>query len=298
MIKRHPLNAPGDWYVDTRCIDCGAAQTVAPGLIVERDGQSVFARQPETTEELMMAWRARLLCPTASVRTERHARSPDGASRHDPPEGIFPEEMTNGVYRLGYNAKSTYGAHSFAIRRNAGNAMVDAPRWTRAVVAQFEDWGGLSDIFLTHRDDVGDAERYADRFGARVWVHAADRDAARYADKIINGWVPVEIDDSIVAIPVPGHTEGSVVYLYDRRCLFTGDSLAWSFETDDLEAFREYCWWSWPEQLRSLGRLLDYRFEWVFAGHGGSHYLPSTEMNARLNALLERMARTGAEGAH
>src|SRR5262249_54198845 len=133
MRKRHPQNAPGDWYVDTRCIDCGAARTAAPGLIVERGGQSVFARQPQTADERMMAWRARLLCPTASVRTESH--------------------------RLGYNAKSAYGADSFAIRRAAGNVMVDGPRFTRAVVAQFENWGGLSDILLTHRDDVGDAER-------------------------------------------------------------------------------------------------------------------------------------------
>jgi hypothetical protein len=63
MRKRHPQNAPGDWYVDTRCIDCGAARTAAPGLIVERGGQSVFARQPQTADERMMAWRARLLCP-------------------------------------------------------------------------------------------------------------------------------------------------------------------------------------------------------------------------------------------
>jgi glyoxylase-like metal-dependent hydrolase (beta-lactamase superfamily II) len=283
MTKRHALNAPGDWYVDTHCIDCGAARAVAPGLIVEGAGQSVFARQPASAEDLTMAWRARLLCPTASVRTEFHA---------DMLPGAFPEEMTDGVYRLGYNAKSAYGAHSFAIRRAGKNAMVDAPRFTSAVVKQFEDWGGLADILLTHRDDVGDAERYAAHFGARVWIHAADRDAARFADQVLSGRKPVAIDADIVAIPVPGHTEGSVVYLYDRRCLFTGDSLAWSFEMNDLEAYEDYCWNSWPEQIKSLRRLLDYRFEWVFAGHGGSHYVPADEMNARLKALLKRMAKT------
>jgi len=30
----------------------------------------------------------------------------------------------------------------------------------------------------------------------------------------------------------------------------------------------------------------------VFAGHGGSRYVPSIEMHARLEALLERMATT------
>ena len=281
MTTRHPRNAPGVWYVDTRCIDCGAARTVAPGLIVEGGNQSVFARQPKTADEITMAWRARLLCPTASVRTERHA---------DVPHGVFPEEMTQDVYRLGYNARSAYGAHAFAIRRSSSNAMVDAPRWTGAVVAQFEAWGGLADILLTHRDDVGDAERYAAHFDARVWIHEADRNAARFADRVIAGGEAAEIGAGLIAIPIPGHTAGSVAYLYDQRCLFSGDSLAWSFERNDLEAFKDYCWYSWPEQIKSLRRLADYRFEWVFAGHGGSHYLPAGEMNARLKALLERMA--------
>jgi hypothetical protein len=82
------------------------------------------------------------------------------------PDGVFPEPMTEDVYRLGYNAASAAGAHSFLIRRKAGNAMVDAPRWTRAVVGSLEEWGGLSDILLTHRDDIGDAQHYAKHFGA------------------------------------------------------------------------------------------------------------------------------------
>jgi glyoxylase-like metal-dependent hydrolase (beta-lactamase superfamily II) len=103
------------------------------------------------------------------------------------------------------------------------------------------------------------------------------------------GREPVRIADDLLAIPVPGHTEGSVVYLYDQRYLFTGDSLAWSFERNDLAAFRDVCWWSWTEQRRSLRRLLDYRFEGVFAGHGGSMVLPADEMHARLTTLVERL---------
>src|SRR5262249_185330 len=82
-----------------------------------------------------------------------------------------------------------------------------------------------------------------------------------------------------------------VVYLYDERCLFTGDSLAWSFEEDDLVAYRDYCWYSWPAQTRSLRRLLDYRFEWVLAGHGGAKGLSSSEMHAPFAALVEGMER-------
>jgi uncharacterized protein YbjT (DUF2867 family) len=46
-IDRNRDSAPGDWYIDTHCIDCAASREVAPGLIVRRRGKSVFARQPQ-----------------------------------------------------------------------------------------------------------------------------------------------------------------------------------------------------------------------------------------------------------
>lgn len=268
--------------MDTACTDCGAARVVAPGLIVEEDGQSVFAHQPKTREELKAAWRARLLCPTASVRTEHKTVQPGD---------IFPQLLTKDVYRLGYNAASSYGAHSFLIRRAAGNVMVDSPRFARALVAKLEEWGGLSQILLTHQDDIADADRYAAKFKAEVTIHKWDRRRVPYATAILDGTDPLTLADDLLAIPIPGHTKGSVAYLYEGRCLFTGDSLAWDAEAEDLTAHRDYCWYSWDEQTRSLARLLDYRFEWVLAGHGGSHGLPAAAMRARLERLLTRMKR-------
>lgn len=280
MRSRHKANAQGDWYIDTSCTDCSAARTVAPGLIVERDGQSVFARQPETEDELRMAWRARLLCPSASIHTEHKLAQP---------AGIFPEELARGVFRLGYNAAHAAGAHSFLIHREGGNFMVDGPRWAKPVVDAIAERGGLKGILLTHRDDIGDAKRYAGHFDAQVWIHRADRNRAPFAGNLIEGLEPAKITDDILAIPLPGHTKGSVAYLYEDRCLFTGDSLAWSFEAGDLMAWRDFCWFSWPEQAKSLKRLLTHRFETVLAGHGGSITLPEAEMRRRLRALVDRM---------
>jgi glyoxylase-like metal-dependent hydrolase (beta-lactamase superfamily II) len=280
MRSRHRANVPGNWYVDTSCTDCSAARTIAPGLIVERDGQSVFARQPETEDELRMAWRARLLCPSASIHTEHKLPQP---------AHVFPEHMARGIVRLGYNAANAAGAHSFLIHREGGNFMVDAPRWARPVVDAIAERGGLNGILLTHRDDIGDAKRYAEHFGAQVWIHRADRDRAPFAGNVIEGLDSATITDDILAIPVPGHTRGSVAYLYDQRCLFTGDSLAWSFEAGDLTAWRDFCWFSWQEQAKSLKRLLNHRFETVLAGHGGSVTLPQAEMRRRLGALVARM---------
>jgi glyoxylase-like metal-dependent hydrolase (beta-lactamase superfamily II) len=278
---RNPESAPGDWYVDTACIDCGAARHVAPDLIVARNGKSVFARQPTTPEEKLAAWRAVVVCPTASVRSQ--TRQPRPESR------VFPQKMTEGVWRCGFNARSSFGAHSYFIAHPSGNVLVDSPRHATELLKWFEDSGGIAHVLLTHRDDVADAGKYAERFGARVWIHHDDRSAARYATDLLEGASPRTIAPGLVAIPVPGHTRGSVVYLLDDRVLFAGDSLAWNMHEQDLVAFRDACWYSWSALTASLAKLADYRFEWLLPGHGWPIHLVPSEMNARLRALVGRM---------
>jgi len=278
---RNPDTAPGDWYVDTACIDCGASRHVAPDLIVERHGKSVFARQPATPEEQLAVWRAVLVCPTASVRSETKQPRPQTT--------IFPQHVTEGVWRSGFNARSSFGAHSYFVTRPSGNLLVDSPRFATELANWFRDAGGIAHILLSHRDDVADAGKYAERFGARVWIHYDDRSAAPYATDVLEGESARGITSGIVAIPVPGHTRGSVVYLLDDRVLFAGDSLAWSIREQDLVAFRDACWYSWSALAASLAKLAGYRFEWLLPGHGWPAHLPAEEMNARLRVLVTRM---------
>lgn len=284
LDDRHPAGAPGGWFVDRRCIDCDAARHVAPGLIARNpgDGVSVFTRQPETPEEIEMAWRAVLVCPTRSVGHVTLRR---------PDKPVFPQPLGDGVSRLGHNARSSFGAHSYLVQRPSGNLMVDAPRWTREVVGPLEEMGGLTHVLLSHRDDVADAERYAAHFGARVWIHGADSDAAHYATDVIEGFDPLVVAGDVLAFPVPGHTEGSVLYLVDEHLLFSGDSLAWNPRREQLTAFRNACWFSWEEQTASLGRLAEsgVRFDRLFCGHGWSHDLDADGFHRALRALVERM---------
>src|SRR5581483_4881782 len=115
-------------------------------------------------------------------------------------------------------------------------------------------WGGVTDVLLTHRDDVADAGRYAAHFRARVWIHEADADAAPYATDPVRGDAPAVVAGDVLAIPLPGHTKGSVAYLHEER-LFTGDSLAWDFDENDLVAWDDVAWFSWDAQRQSLRRL-------------------------------------------
>lgn len=278
--RRHPQNAPGPWFVDTTCFDCDAARQCAPALIHERDGQSYFMRQPTTPEEEADAARAMLVCPTGSI----------GTTGVKPPLGaLFPLEIEGGVSFCGYNSRKSFGANSFFAQRPAGNLLIDAPRFVPPLVRAFEARGGLTDILLTHRDDVADAETYARHFSARVWIHEADRGAAPFATHILTGRDPHPIRPDLLAIPVPGHTRGSVMFLLEEEFLFTGDSLYASRSLGDLGAFRRACWYSWEEQARSLAQLTAYRFTWVLAGHGGRRKATPTENIDAVRRLVGRM---------
>ena len=94
-------------------------------------------------------------------------------------------------------------------------------------------------------------------------------------------------------IPTPGHTPGHCVLLYRDCFLFTGDHLWWERGEARLGASRSYCWYSWPEQTKSMARLLNYRFAWVLPGHGQSAKRPAAEMNQKLRDLIARMGGRG-----
>jgi glyoxylase-like metal-dependent hydrolase (beta-lactamase superfamily II) len=283
--RRHLANAPGPWFVDDSCIDCDTSRQCAPELFGEADGQSVVIRQPATEIEIVAATRAMLACPTSSI----------GVTGPKPPAaGLFPEPIAGGVHYCGYNSSRSYGANSFFVVREAGNLLIDAPRWVPDLARRIEALGGIQHVLLTHQDDVADADRYAAHFGARVWIHDADRRAAPFATDVIAGSDEVTIAPGLLAIPAPGHTRGSVVYLLEQRYLFSGDSLYWSRAQADLSAFHEQCWFSWEEQARSLARLHEHRFEWVLAGHGDRRRVEATEMRERLRALVARMETKSA----
>ena len=271
----------GSWTVADRCINCMASRSVAPELLVEEGAKSVFARQPATEREVLNAWKAAQLCPVGAVVPPKDTPKPGP---------LFPEEVAGGFFRMGYNTKGSYGAHSYFGRAGRIAFLVDGPGWSKRLVEWMEERGGLDHILLTHRDDIGDAKHYAEHFAADVWIHEADRDAAPFANRIISDHDLASPDPEIRIIPVPGHTRGSVMYLVGEDMLFTGDSLAWDAHSGTLRGYRRYCWYDWDRQMESIAGLRALGFSRIFAGHGGSIDLPASEMVRHLNALLEREA--------
>src|SRR5262252_3154093 len=285
LALRLPENIPGDFFVDSTCIDCDACRQIAPATFAEDSEASIVYRQPETDAQLARAMMALVACPTGSIGTAEH---------HDAHLGIeaFPELIADNVYYCGFNAESSFGAWSYLIVRpdaEGGNVLIDSPRFATQLVKKIDSMGGVRTMFLTHKDDVADHERFAAKFNCERIMHARDGADRHRLEKVISDDDPIEIDPELIAIPVPGHTRGHMVLLYGDKFLFTGDHLAWSPTRQSLIAFRSACWYSWDEQTRSMQKLLNYDFEWVLPGHGRIHHDHPASMRKALRDCIEWM---------
>src|SRR5207245_534503 len=144
--KRVPENVPGDFFVDSTCIDCDACRQIAPSVFGEGAETSFIKAQPVSSADRRQALRALLACPTGSI----------GCLGDDDVKAVmkdFPLVIEEPVFYCGYNSPKSYGGNSYFIRHAAGNWLIDSPKFVTPLVQQLEALGGISHIFLTHRDD-------------------------------------------------------------------------------------------------------------------------------------------------
>jgi len=289
--KRLSTNVGGNFYVDSTCINCDTCRQLAPKSFKEVGDYSAVVNQPEGEQHMHQAYQALLACPVGSIGTERSDKTRLQVAR-----ASFPIHLEGGVYYCGFNSEKSFGANSFFIEHPDGNWLIDSPRYLKQLVDFFEREGGLRYIFLSHEDDVADCDRYAQQFGATRMIHRADAEAVPGAERVIEGEEPIPLAPQFQAIPVPGHTPGSMALLYDERFLFTGDHLWWEPENGTLEAPQNLVWRE-RVLIASIEKLLAYRFEWVLAGHGDRVKLSVQEMRAKLTGLLERRRTAAGVGA-
>lgn len=286
LIERaHQENASGDFFVDTTCIDCDLCRQIAPDTFSDIGDQSVVFHQPDTSEQVFDALKALVTCPTASIGTISNRNAKEAVA-------AYPEAVDDNVYFCGFASESSFGASSYFIARLEGNVLTDSPRFAAPLVKRIENLGGIKLMFLTHRDDVADHEKWASHFGAERILHRDDLSRSTAAvERQLTGRNAITLDSDLLAIPTPGHTRGHTVLLYRDRYLFSGDHLWWSAAYDALNASQSVCWYSWAEQIRSMERLLDYQFEWVLPGHGRRVHLSSSLMREQLESCVARMRR-------
>ncbi len=281
LAHRRSENIPGDLYVDDSCIDCDTCRWMAPTVFNRSGTQSVVYHQPQAAAERLLAMQALLSCPTASIGT---VAKPTDIRQV---QASLPALIAENVYHCGYHSEQSYGAASYLIQLPTGNILVDSPRFTPPLVKRIAALGGVKYLYLTHRDDVADHQKFHDYFGCTRILHHDDLSSDTQAvEEKITGTVPVSLISDTLIIPVPGHTRGHTVLLYNNRFLFTGDHLAYSEKLQHLYAFRDACWYSWAEQVASLAKLTHYQFSWVLPGHGRRWQAEPAAMQESLEQCL------------
>lgn len=277
-----PGSAPGNFFVDTTCINCDNCRILAGESFGEFGDYAGVKRQPVTEIERRRAMQALICCPTGSIGTR-------AANNAREVMEDFPMRVADDIYYLGFNSPKSYGGKSYVVLDQAGNWMVDAPKFVPRLVSWLAEQGGLRYIFLTHRDDCADAAKFASKFGCQRIIHEQDLEAQPDAECVLRDYEPVEMQPGFLIIPTPGHTEGHCMLLCKGKYLFSGDVFTSDRWHEGLEAYDpRWCWYSWEMQTESIEKLTNYEFEWVLPGHGRWMTTDRDTMREQLKAAIKR----------
>ncbi|GJT69250.1 metallo-beta-lactamase family protein [Tanacetum coccineum] len=271
--QRRPENVAGEFFVDHTCIDCDTCRWMAPEVFTRVNDMSAVSKQPSSEKERLKA----LQFQRHYFSTEKPARDILEVQKTFP----LPVDVDRipGVYHCGYHSDKSYGAASYLIVHPQGNILVDSPRYTERLARNIEKMGGVRYMFLTHKDDVADHEKWSERF-------KCINNRPGNVEIKLDGSGPWDLGEDIQLIHTPGHTE-------PLKVLFTGDHLA--LEDSELYISEEYNFYSVPIQLDSVAMLLELDFEWILPGHARRiEFKDVEEKNATIKAFLTARQHTHA----
>ena len=131
LQQRLPENVPGDFFVDSTCIDCDTCSQIAPAIFRDHGDQCSVHHQPQTDDETKSALMALVACPTGSIGS---------TEKHDAHIGIdaFPLHLSDDVFFCGFTAEASFGGWSYLIKRPTGNILIDSPRFASQLVKRIE----------------------------------------------------------------------------------------------------------------------------------------------------------------
>jgi glyoxylase-like metal-dependent hydrolase (beta-lactamase superfamily II) len=176
-------------------------------------------------------------------------------------------EILPRVYSCEFSSPKTYEANAYLILSERGNILVEVPEFVPRMLTELEFFGGVRYIFLTHRDDVGDACKFKKHFDARIIMHESERDHVPCGVDI-SFEDDFQFDQEITLIHTPGHSPGASCLLLsiEAGILFCGDHLLGN-DHGLVRPVRFEWTWNWKQQLASARKLLTYPFEIVIPAH-------------------------------
>ena len=113
----------------------------------------------------------------------------------------------------------------------------------------------------------------------------------RRGESLTQSTAPTALDEELLMIPVPGHTQGSMCLWYKDRYLFSGDHLAWDIIRKSLVSFRQTCSYDWDQQIADTEALRGRSFVWALPGHGPRGKASAEAMQQALEGCIAWMRK-------
>lgn len=280
--KKLEGNVEGDFFVDSTCQNMDICRQLAPENFTYWQDYAVVGKQPENDKEMSTALHAVLCCPYGSIGTTNKAGLAEAMQD-------FPLHIDEDVYFCGFNSPKTAGGNSYFVKHKNGNWLFNTPKFQAQLVKKLESMGGVSNIFISHRDDAGESEKFAAHFKAQRIIHRHEVEAQPHAEIVLKETESYEYQPDFFIIPSPGHTEGHMMMLYKNKYLFSGDSLYYDRREARVEIWNPlWTWYSYEEQIMSMEKLLGLEFEWLLPVHGQRVKLEKLEMRRQLQDAIDR----------
>ncbi|HEY9167727.1 MAG TPA: MBL fold metallo-hydrolase [Candidatus Kryptonia bacterium] len=175
-----------------------------------------------------------------------------------------PKELIPRVFAFPPNPDS-FGGISYLVKTQSNSFMVDVPEYIRQNIGFIENTGIPEFVFLTHRDDVADADLFRREFGTKLIIHQSEKYAVKSPDITFQNSLKL---NGVEIIHTPGHSPGSsCLYFPAGRVMFTGDHIT----ADGGKPVAEDFSWTYDYELQILSgrKILEYDFQFILAGHGG-----------------------------
>ncbi|KFM22440.1 Uncharacterized protein YmaE [Auxenochlorella protothecoides] len=142
-------------------------------------------------------------------------------------------QVREGLHVIGLEPPLGIGQVAHLITRPDGNILWDCLYLSQASVPDIQALGGVSSVVISHPHFYTAAASWAQTFGCKVYVHAADAGWVTQPFPSLRQWTGDRMDlgPGLTVYRLGGHFPGSSVLLWDEQgrapegVLFTGDTI-------------------------------------------------------------------------
>jgi glyoxylase-like metal-dependent hydrolase (beta-lactamase superfamily II) len=170
----------------------------------------------------------------------------------------LPRQIFDNIFAFSPN-RETLGGTSYLVKEKMGNILIDCPIWEQANQDFLLSHGGVSHLFITHRNGIGKKVREMQQL-LNCQVVIQEQEAYLLPETRLTSFENECKFDSVgYALWTSGFSPGSSCFYYDNHggVLFTGRHLLPN-QKGEILPLQTPKTFHWPRQLKNVQRLISH----------------------------------------